>query len=217
MYSVCLNCNEWEPNKEVRPLADNSAQALVICPECGHEHPFVYLPLFAICGPSAVGKSTVCAAMVGSATKSARDLVVLDSDILWGVAYTEPEEWPRYMDMWLRVCHNIHQSRRSVLLLGAGLNPGNLEERPARRYFSAIHYLGLVCDEDELIARLRARPGWRESSAAEFVQGQVDYNRWIIEQAQNDESPITAVNTSGVSVEEVAGEIGQWIQRFLSS
>lgn len=217
MYSVCLRCGEWEPNKTVLPDADNPRGALVICPKCGHEHPFTHLPLFVVAGASGAGKSTVCAAMCNDVAVNSEvigttsELVVLDSDILWGVAYTEPAEWPNYMDMWLRVCHNIHQSGRSVLLFGAGLNPGNLAERPATRYFSGIHYLGLVCEEDELAKRLRARPGWRESGREEFVEAQVNYNRWFVAQGSDAESPIEVVSTSGVGVEAVVAGIRAWV------
>lgn len=222
MYSVCLKCGEWEPNKEIRPDRANPKEAVAVCPICGHEHPFGYLPLFIVTGPSGAGKTTACAAMInpakmkemagGKTAGKVADLVVLDSDILWGVAYTEPEEWPKYFDMWLRVCHNIHQSGRSVLLFGAGLNPGNLESRPAVRYFSAVHYLGLVCDEGELGNRLRARPQWRASSDEEFVQAQVTYNRWFIEEAEKESPSISVLNTSGIEIEEMVSGIYKWVR-----
>ncbi|MEM7130486.1 MAG: hypothetical protein AAF702_29450 [Chloroflexota bacterium] len=211
MYHVCVQCGEWEPDKEVRAVEESSQRAVAICSSCGYEHLFPYLPLFVVAGPSGSGKSTVCNGMLNNVTAANRsDWVILDSDILWGVAYTKPEEWTNYFDMWLRVCYNIHLSGRSVLLFGAGLNPDNVESRPGVRYFSAVHYLALVCDEDELASRLRARPQWRDSSGNDFIEDQLNYNRWFIEQGKDYEGSLTVLNTSEAPVEETIAAVSKW-------
>src|SRR3712207_7603919 len=53
---------------------------------------------------------------------------------------------------------------------------------PERRLFSKIHYLGLVCDDEVLAARLRARPSWRDTSDA-FIAEHVKFNHWLKEHA----------------------------------
>jgi len=50
-----------------------------MCPECGHRHPFLQLPLLLVSGASGAGKSTICHALLGALP----EVVLLDSDILW--------------------------------------------------------------------------------------------------------------------------------------
>ena len=57
--------------------------------------------------------------------------------------------------------------------------PGNIEPCVERRYFSQIHYLALVCDDNELARRLQARPAWRGSGNPAFIDNQIRFNRWF--------------------------------------
>ena len=177
MFGVCWNCGEWALEKEVVECGD---RAVAICPDCGHEHPFRYLPVLVVTGASGTGKSTILRelareAIAGGDGGPSDRVLPLESDVLWTAgAGMELEE---YVDLWLRVCLNLHQFGRSTLLFGAGTNPDNLEASTMRRYFPAIRYLALVTDDDVLAERLRSRPDWRESSSEEFVREHVSYNR----------------------------------------
>src|SRR5262249_10108352 len=51
---------------------------VAMCPECGHRHPFLQLPLLLVSGASGAGKSTICHALLGALP----EVVLLDSDIL---------------------------------------------------------------------------------------------------------------------------------------
>ncbi|MBN1400030.1 MAG: AAA family ATPase, partial [Anaerolineae bacterium] len=160
-----------------------------ICPECGHAHAFLRLPLLLVSGASGAGKSTACHHLLGQESR----VVVLDSDILWRREFDQPETHYRdYFELWLRMCKNIGQSGRPVVLFGAGFGvPENLDPCVERRYFSALHYLAFVCDEDELTRRLRARPAWRNSSHEAFVKEHVRFNGWFRANARSYEPPIT--------------------------
>jgi len=63
-------------------------------------------------------------------------------------------------------------------LVGSAL-PEQFENCPERRYFTHIHYLAVVCDDDTLVQRLRARPAWRGSGTAEFIEDMRGFNAYI--------------------------------------
>ena len=134
---------------------------------------FLQLPLFIVVGASGVGKSNVLSMLV----EQMRDeVVLLEGDILLDF----DKSIQAHGDMWLRLCKNIGQSGRPVVLFASGLIPQNLTDSLERRYFSEIHHLALVCEPDEQRRRLAARPAWRGTE----WQAQYDYNRWFIEQSR---------------------------------
>ncbi|MFN8446753.1 MAG: hypothetical protein U0175_38525 [Caldilineaceae bacterium] len=147
MFNVCHLCGQYRADKTIQTDPLNSRDALALCPECGHPHPFRRLPLLVVSGASGAGKSTVCNALLGKVEEA----ILLDADILWSAAFDRPDEQYRsFFEQWLRLCKNIHQAGRPVVLFGAGCGvPANLESCIERRYISTIHYLALVC-EDEL-------------------------------------------------------------------
>ena len=156
MFSVCSECGEYRPDQIIDP--DGS---YAVCPECGHRRRFRSLPLFLVDGASGCGKSAVCQALGGEFD----EVVALDSDILWGPEFDQPDDHYReFFETWLRMCKNIGQSGRPVLLFGGGFAvPGNIEACVERRYFSAVHYLALTCDAGLMLRRLRNRSAWRGS------------------------------------------------------
>ncbi|MFB6136089.1 MAG: hypothetical protein ABEJ04_04970 [Halobacteriaceae archaeon] len=214
---VCWNCGEWTPGKEVE---DRDEYAVATCPDCGHEHPFRYLPLLVVTGPSGAGKSTVLRelhsrAVTGGDPDVTDRLVPLESDTLWTAGADMETE--AYMDLWLAQCREVHQSGRSVLLFGAGMNPENVEPPVHRRYFPAVHYLALVAADDDLAERLGARPDWRESSSEEAVREHVEYNRALKEGEFVPEGvPFETLNTTPLSVAETIEATVAWADDALA-
>ena len=210
MFNVCHQCGLYRADKIIDP-----AGPYAICPECSYKHTFRYLPLLIVSGASGTGKSTVCNALLGHFT----DAVLLDSDILWCPAFSSPENDSRdFFEIWLRMSKNIGQSGRPVVLFGAGVGvPSNIEPCVERRYFSAIHYLALTCDDDTLAARLRARPQWRACTNDAFLQSQIDFNRWFRETGPTLDPPITTLNTTHITLEETAAQVAAWIDQAISS
>jgi hypothetical protein len=205
MLNVCHQCGLYRADKIIDPDGP-----VAICPECGHRHPFLALPLMIVSGASGAGKSTVCNLLTGRV----RDAVLLDSDILWRPEFNKPEENYRdFFETWLRMGKNIGQSGRSVVLFGAGMGvPHNLEKCIERRYFSGIHYLSLVCNDDWLAARLQQRPTWRQSSQQPFIEEQLRFNRWFRAYDQNGgQPPITLIDTTQSTPEETAQAVTGWI------
>ena len=108
---------------------------------------------------------------------------------------------------------NIAQSGRPVALFGAGMGvPSNLEGLVERRYFSAIHYLALVCSDEELTRRLRVRPAWRDSGGDAWVESQLAFNRWFRETGAFGKPSIELLDTTGIPLEQTAAQVEAWIR-----
>ena len=170
MFNVCPYCGEYSVEKEIDPRGP-----CAICPFCGYRSRFVQLPLFVLTGASGTGKTTIALNLA----RSFHDCVTMESDILWGVVPdTTKDGYSVFRDTWLRVAKNIGQAGRPVVLVGSAL-PEQFENCPERRYFTKTHYLAVVCDDDALIQRLRARPAWRRSGTAEFIEDMRGFNAYI--------------------------------------
>ena len=183
-----------------------------ICPECGYRHPFRQLPLLVVSGASGAGKTTVCQRLLGPVTQA----VLLDSDILWRAEFNTPENnYREFFETWLRVCKNISQSGRPVVLFGAGMGvPDNLENCIERRYFSNVHYLALVCSDEALAERLRQRPFWRGAREPAFIEENIRFNHWF--KAYERQPPIHLIDTSHAPLEETALQIASWVDGIVN-
>ena len=164
------------------------------------------LPLLLVSGASGVGKSSVCQTLLGKMENA----VLLDGDIIWRAEFNTPDDNYRdYFETWLRLAKNISQSGRPVVSFGAGMGvPANIEPCIERRYFSTIHYLALICDDEVLAQRLKARPAWRGSSEEAFVDRQIQFNRWFKEKGNRYASLIDATS---LTLETTAEQIQSWI------
>jgi predicted kinase/DNA-directed RNA polymerase subunit RPC12/RpoP len=204
MFNVCHNCGLYRADKVIDPVGPYA-----ICPECGHKHVFRQLPLLIVSGASGAGKSTVCRALLGKVENA----VLLDSDILWRPEFNKPEDNYRdFFETWLRMAKNISQAGRPVVLFGAGLGvPENIELCVERRYFSDIHYLALVCDDEVLAQRLKARPVWRGSGDQAYIDEHIQFNRWF-KGGQNGDHPISLIDTSDVPPETTIEQVKNWIR-----
>ena len=211
MMNVCWNCGLYRADKTFDPTGPYA-----ICPECDYPHPFLLLPLIIVSGASGTGKSTVCNYLTGRYQQA----VLLDSDILWRPEFSHPENDNReYFETWLRVCKNINQSGRPVVLFGAGMGvPDNLEYCVERRYISEIHYLACVCSTEILTERLLQRPAWRGAQNPAFIKEQIQFNQWFVDYSQSSQQPpITILDTSNRSLEETANAIAAWIDESIKS
>jgi rRNA maturation protein Nop10 len=208
MFEVCPACGLYSVEKTIAP-----AGPLAICPHCGHAQPFLRLPLFIVTGASGAGKTTACLALVGQLP----ECVVLDSDILWDARFNTPEDnYRAYRALWLSLARDIGQNGRPVMLFGSAV-PEQFEDLPGRRYFSAIHYLALVCEDTVLVERLHSRPAWREAGSPQFIASMLAFNRWFYEHAATTQPPITLHDTGHSSPAATPACITAWIRRHLDS
>jgi hypothetical protein len=207
MMNVCFQCGMYRADKIIDPSGP-----VAICPECGYRHPFRQLPLLIVSGASGAGKSTVCQGLLGQVTQA----VPLDSDILWRPEFNTPQNnYREFFETWLRVCKNISQSGRPVVLFGAGAGvPDNIEPCIERRYFSSVHYLALVCSDEALAQRLQARPDWRGTHEPAYIEANIRFNQWF--QSYNSQPPIQRIDTTTSPLEETALQVVSWIDAIMS-
>lgn len=207
MFNVCPHCGQYSDSKTIDPHGP-----FAICPFCDHPYRFVHLPLFVLTGASGAGKTTIGLNLA----RSFHECVTMDSDILWGaVAATADDNYRRYRNTWLRVAKNISQVGRPVVLAGTAL-PDQFEECPERRYFTQLHYLAVVCDDDTLAQRLRARPAWRGSGTAAFIEDMLGFNRYLKAHANTSTPPMSLLDTSDRTIEESTAATIDWVRRRLS-
>ena len=206
MFNVCPQCGEYAVEKTIVPSGP-----FAVCPFCHYAHPFLQQPLFIVTGASGAGKSTVCLELV----PRLHECVVLESDILWGVIPTTPEDQYRsYRNAWLRVAKNIGQAGRPVVLCGSAI-PEQFEPCPERRYFSRLHSLALVCEDEVLLERLKQRPAWRKADASDTLKRMGHFNRWLKEHAPSMQPPMTLCDTTHRSITETVEDLTQWIRQRL--
>jgi hypothetical protein len=200
MFQVCESCGEW--NEEIIVSDDGAA----VRTHCGHHTELLRLPLFQITGASGAGKTRV-----GSDLPAALpECVVLDQDItLAGLP------WEQHRRNWLRVAANIHQGNRSVVFVATQL-PEHYEPLPERAWFSDIHYLALVCDDEKLAARLRQRPAWRSSASEQGIETMQDFNRWLKANAASTTPPLTLLDTTDASPAETVAAVAAWVRKRLA-
>ncbi|GCE31456.1 nucleoside kinase [Dictyobacter alpinus] len=207
MPRVCPQCGEWcveEPIDKTIPA--------VLCPFCSYAEPFVSLPLFIVTGASGAGKTVLSQHLPAYMP----ECVTLDTDILWGVIpATEEKNYSDYQNNLLLLAKHIAQNGRPVVLCGS-TTPERISMCLQRQYFSAIHILALVCDDEVLLERLKQRPAWRGCDNKDTQKNMLDFNRWFKDQAQHTEPPMTLYDTSKASVEQTLQDTRQWIQERLS-
>ena len=207
MFNVCPNCGKYSADKAIGPEGVYAA-----CLKCGFLLKFIRLPLFIITGASGVGKSTVGLELAAKMN----DVVVMESDILWRPEFDQPEtNYREYRETWLRVCKNISQAGKPVVLCGTG-EPTQFEQCTERRYFSKLHYLALICDDHILASRMRKRPTRGALLQDEFIKEQIVFNRWLQNNAQNTEPTMTLLDISKITVDEAADGVAQWIRSLMN-
>jgi 2-phosphoglycerate kinase len=207
MFNVCSNCGEYRADKIVVPEGPYA-----VCPVCKYQQKFIRLPLFVLTGASGVGKTTTCLALAAKT----KDFVVMESDILWRDEFNQPAtDYRSYRETWLRVCKNISQAGKPVILCGAGV-PTQFEQCVERRYFSDVHYLALVCGDEVLALRLRSRPAWRGSSEHIYIKEHLAFNRWLKDNARGTEPPMAVLDTTEITVDESVEGVEQWASSCLN-
>ena len=203
MFNVCPGCGEYRPDREI-----HHREQVAVCP-CGDRQTFRPGPLLVVGGASGTGKSTV----INQLRYRELPVVPLDGDILWCEAFRQ--ELRGVAERWLRLAKNIGMSGKPVMLFDGGLVvPENIEPCVERRYFSDVHRLAFVCEQDTLKERLLARPEWRGASKPEVLEAQLGFNAALKRIA--DDEGIELVDTTSISVDDSAERVLAWMHRVLS-
>lgn len=195
-------------------MLDAHAQTIE-CVSCGHAHPYELLPpILFLTGPSGAGKSAVYEHLLGRTPEA----ILIDQDLLWGMnpAFDDPASGYReFRSLVFGLALRIAANATPVVVDGTVV-PKDYERLPSRPLVSSTAYLALVCEDDVLAERLRARPTWRGWDA-DRVAVMVEMNRAIKQYAADWEPPVELVDTTGRTIAETAGEVHNWIRRETSA
>lgn len=206
MFDICPQCGLRNPQCKVNRL--KGKDAIAICPNCSYEKQFLMLPLFILLGASTSGKSTVYLNLVGKQSLA----LPVEGDILWRREFDTPENgYHEFRELWLRVCKHISQGGKPMFLTQCG-EPIMFEACVERRYFSKLHYLALVCDEDVLKERLVARQKQQNYTNKKFIADHIEYNRWIKENDNQTQPRIDIIDTTSASVEDTVEGVIEWLK-----
>ncbi len=205
MFNICPACGAYTPDKKV---VHTKPKSRAICPDCGHAHSFLGLPILFLTGPSGVGKSTIGLML----QQSCPDVVVMESDLFW-IAPLQNETTTR-TELMLRVAKNIMQAGKPVLMVGVAL-PQHFAQSIEKRYFLAMHYLALTSEDAILRKRLQARPEWRQCGTEAFIQPQLQFNQWLKENAANRTPPIQLLDNGNLTIDKTHQLVLAWIKETL--
>lgn len=166
------------------------------------------LPLFIITGASCVGKSTVSEVLF----KRETHYIVMESDLLWNEFFNTPDDdYRKYRELWLTLCSNISQIGLPVVLCGCGV-PKQFELCDGRRYFSSIHYLAIVSDDDVLKDRMCIGRGVTDDH---WISSSINFNRWLKENAHRTAPPVKLLDTTKLSPKTAADIVDEWIKKCM--
>jgi adenylate kinase len=204
MLNTCVECKKYSVKKQI-----SSDEKFMTCPLCGYSQEMKRMPLFIITGASGVGKTTISAQLF----QKEKDYMVMESDILWDDSFNVPENnYREYRELWLRMCKNISQIGKPVVLCGCAV-PEQFENCLERRYFSEIHYIAIVCAEDILYKRLTEYRGYEDQG---YIKVSVDFNAWLKENADKTQPGIQLLDNSNLTVDEAAEIVEEWIYKHIN-
>lgn len=210
MFNVCFQCGEYRVDKKIRK---EQIISYAECPICLYKQPFKQLPLFCLSGTNGVGKTTVALELTHHLT----ECIVLDMDILWDDKFNTPEDqYLAFKEFWLRTIKNINQNGKPVLMCGSSI-PGGFDNCLEARYFSSFHFAALICDDEILTKRLKARPAWRKGSSESYLHDQIQFNHWFKTNHLITNPPIYLIDNTALTVDDTVHKVIHWIKNHFNT
>lgn len=164
--------------------------------------------LVVICAACGVGKTTVIHALNESGLLE--KYIGIDTDEVgvnwWDYEGTEHES--KFSDDCLAAA--VKLSSDNNLVFSTCMNPldfyGKVNVSEA---ITSTYFIALICSDEEIRNRLKARPKERMCGSDEFISGQIEYNAWFRKNANKFQ---LCVDNTGSTEEETAGEIAEFIK-----
>jgi energy-coupling factor transporter ATP-binding protein EcfA2 len=177
------------------------ATVVLACGKCAHEEERNRVPFFSITGPSGSGKSTLLRRL----WRLLPECVAFDGDVLWHGDFWNDRA--AYYARWLAVAAQASQPDRPVIVCTAAM-PDDWRSDFAV-LVGEIHMLALVCDEDELLARLTRRDRPQDpQTPGDFLEQTCNFNRWL-------RARVAYVDTSLFDPDETAARVADWVRERL--
>lgn len=164
--------------------------------------------LFIITGASCIGKSTLCEQLF----LKEKEYIVMESDLLWNEIYNTPNDnYCEYRRLWMRVCSNISQIGKPVVLCGCAV-PEQFENQPERKLFQDIHYLAIVSDQKTIENRMLRG---RKIDDLDWIKSSINFNNWLKQNANNTSPCITLLDNTELNPKQAAEIAHKWIMNKL--
>lgn len=184
--------------------------AVLRCPHCADERPFVKPPLLVVTGTAGIGKSVLCARLAGTIPGA----VLLDADIYAEdlISVVSPNhDYPAFWRSMMRLAHELAQNNVVVVYFAVMLPEQVLANSDVLSYFDSVHFLCLTCPPDVLHARLARREG--NGAATARIEVWRDFNGALV--AAASEIPTATVVDAGRTIDEVEHDVRHWINTQL--
>lgn len=167
--------------------------------------------LIILCAPCGTGKSTVNEIFKSKGLLP--DYVTLDSDdinVYW-FEYKGTEHEDQYYTDNLKCAVEI-AGDKNLLLVSAGMNPINFYEKvELSSEITDTHFIAMVCSDEEIRKRLKARPAERNCGSDEFIQSQIEYSAWF---KKNHGKFQKFIDNTGHTPDETAKEIAEYVKNI---
>ncbi len=165
--------------------------------------------LIILCAPCGTGKSTVN--QIFKAQGLLPDYATLDSDdinISWHDYKGTEHEDQYYTDNVRRALELAEE--KNLLLVSAGMNPINFYEKvELSSEITDTHFIAMICSDEEISKRLKARPAERNCDSDEFIQSQIEYAAWF---KKNRGKFQKFIDNTGQTPEETAQLIADFVK-----
>ena len=102
---------------------------------------------------------------------------------------------------------------KNLLLVSAGMNPIIFYEKvELSSEITDTHFIAMVCSDEEIRKRLKARPAERNCGSDEFIQSQIEYAAWF---KKNRGKFRKFIDNTGQMSEETAEIIAEYVKSRL--
>ena len=156
--------------------------------------------LSAVCG---VGKSTICEYIKNNNLLD--NYVIFDIDDLVN-CHEYDQSNLLYEDAIKRA---VIKSEDKNIVLGSCVNPVELKQINIPSEIESINMILIICSNEELTKRLKARDTSRDCSSDEFIKGQIEYQNYMLNHLDMYQLHI---DNSNSSIEDVSKQIVEYIK-----
>jgi RNase adaptor protein for sRNA GlmZ degradation len=205
LFNICSQCGKLTVEPEA--IIEEESYYLV-CSNCGAKTKFKRYPLYLILGASGTGKTTLCRKITGKF----KDYITIDVDVFLRKEFDKTDNnFIEFKNYCLNIANNLSQNGSPVLFFLQGI-PNDFENSSERKFFTKIHYLFLVCDEEELLKRLQKKFGDSKklTENRDQVEEIIKYNRKLKEIAEY--SDIMLIDSSKNSMDNIVIQVYNWLK-----